>query len=943
VSAGGHAVFKAIADFGQVRREARQTEHSLNSLDRAGNKTSGGFGKLVSGLGAGAGAVVGFTGKLAIAMPLIFGLASGLIAASGGTLALAGSLTAVAGLAVVIPGMLAGMAMAGLSVALAMKDVKTQLGGLLPDLQNLQKSVSGSFWAQAKGPITEMAHTLLPMFSDGLSQLGKSAGNMTADIANSLKKNLTGPVLKQMFDATAKGMENARKGIDPLIHAMTTLGTMGAKYLPALGKGFADLMIKFDAFISKADKDGSLKKWADGGIRVIKQLWSIVKSTVSILMSLFKAAQDAAPPDALEALAETMKKLAGLMKLPAVQDGLKNMFASAYQAMADFKQGLDLLGPALARLGPELAVGLEQSGKILGIIAGFIADIVSQPLFKQGLTDLFTKLTDAVVKLQPALKPLGDLLGTAASFLGDIAFAVGDILGTGIATLAPVFTELLKAVQPLIEPLKKFIKEALKELGPPLMTLAKDVLPQALPLIGKLLPILTELIKLALPVVTEYFKELAKGLKEINDNKEAATTLGTIRDILKDLNGLPAAFAALSFGDKETGLRGIMQFAIDHPEVTVFFDLLFKALKPGDNLAQLIIDVAAAFQNFGTVLGNLSGPGGPVLFIAFLAGLMTNLDLLFGKSAAWKAFWDGLPSPVSLAMALIIASLDINLPSMMQRFVGFFLSGTVSWGVFWDTVAVKTLVGIATIGTKIVLAGPQWAMGIAMSVALMALRFGQTWSLILGMIPGLVAAIGTALLTAFPGVREIVAGWPGQLAQNLLNGVGRLKSSGLSLVMGFAAGITSGTNLALQAALGVAAAVAGAFPNSPAKYGAFSGRGWTPYRGVALVEGFGEGMASRTGYLKKQAAKLVGAAQFDGQGSLSLEARLKNTMALPGGGPKGLGDVLSPVGTATAVTAQKAAAGPTTLIVNNPKPERATDSLPRVVRRLGYVGVGSNA
>lgn len=962
MSAGGHAVFKAVADFGQVRRESRQTERSLKSLDRAGNSTSGRMSGFFGGLGKGAGALVGFTGKIAVALPLIFSMAGALLAATGGSLALAGSLSAVAGLAVVIPGILAGMAMAGLSVALAMKDAKTQLGGLLPDLQKLQKSVSGAFWQQAKKPIEDMAHTLLPMLSSGLTGLGKSMGSMTADLATSLKKHLTGPILKQMFDATGKGIENARKGIDPLVHALTTVGLTGAKYLPALGTHFADMMKKFDAFIQTADKDGSLKRWADGGIRVLKELWSVVKSAMSILKSLFDAAQKASPPDALLFLTGALKDFADVLKRPEVQKGLTAVFKSAYDGMASFKDGLKQLGPALSGLGPALGNGLERSGQILGMIAGFIATIVSQPAFKSGLAYLFDQLAFAFANLQPAMKPIGDMLGHLAPLLGDIAQGAGDILGSGLATLAPILSALFDAVRPLIKPLADFIKDGIKALGPPMLVLAKDVLPQLVPLMAQLLPLLAELVIAAAPVVTEYFKQLAKSLKEINANGGAKDVIASITASVRELNGLPKAFAALSFGDQKTGLQGIMQFAVDHPEVAGFFTALFTALNPGGDLTDKIIAVAAAFQGLGTALNGLSDGTGIGAVAGFVTGAVTNFDTLFGYTDKWNGFWGGLAGTVQANFPVITAAVSIGFGSLGPLFTLFQITTGVGWQSFWTTMptpvtlamsimngsffnglqgmAGKALLGVSLIAVNIATGARSWALNTVIAVAAMAQGFVTGFWNLIRQVPGLVASIGFGLQMAFPGVRGIVANWPFELAQNLMNGIGQLYDSGAALVGSFARGITSGTNLAMQAALAVAAAVSGAFPHSPAKYGPFSGKGWTPYRGIALVEGFGEGMGKRTGYLKKQAAAAMSAAALDGQGSLSLEARLKHTMALPGGGPAGLGDFVSPTGSAAVATTQ---GGASYLIdkveINNPKPERATTSLPNAIRAVAKVGV----
>lgn len=84
---------------------------------------------------------------------------------------------------------------------------------------------------------------------------------------------------------------------------------------------------------------------------------------------------------------------------------------------------------------------------------------------------------------------------------------------------------------------------------------------------------------------------------------------------------------------------------------------------------------------------------------------------------------------------------------------------------------------------------------------------------------------------------------PGRLADALTGQ--SLNSSGQSLINSFAQGISDATEGAVATARGALQRIRNLFPNSPAKEGPFSGRGWTPYSGAATIDGFSEGMASR--------------------------------------------------------------------------------------------------
>ena len=81
---------------------------------------------------------------------------------------------------------------------------------------------------------------------------------------------------------------------------------------------------------------------------------------------------------------------------------------------------------------------------------------------------------------------------------------------------------------------------------------------------------------------------------------------------------------------------------------------------------------------------------------------------------------------------------------------------------------------------------------------------------------------------------------PGRI-QGILGGVS-LYSSGLSMMQGFASGISAGFRSAISAAAAGMSELRSYFPFSPAKKGPFSGSGYTTHSGKALVEDFAKGI-----------------------------------------------------------------------------------------------------
>ena len=117
-------------------------------------------------------------------------------------------------------------------------------------------------------------------------------------------------------------------------------------------------------------------------------------------------------------------------------------------------------------------------------------------------------------------------------------------------------------------------------------------------------------------------------------------------------------------------------------------------------------------------------------------------------------------------------------------------------------------------------------------------------------LPGIVAGFLSSVIGN-------VASWAGQMASqaaqaasnfgsSLIDGlygiVGSAMSAGQAIIQGVIDGITGMIGSAGDAIEGVLSTIASYLPHSPAKRGPFSGKGWTPYSGKAIVQGLAEGI-----------------------------------------------------------------------------------------------------
>lgn len=108
------------------------------------------------------------------------------------------------------------------------------------------------------------------------------------------------------------------------------------------------------------------------------------------------------------------------------------------------------------------------------------------------------------------------------------------------------------------------------------------------------------------------------------------------------------------------------------------------------------------------------------------------------------------------------------------------------------------------------------------------------------------------------GLVQWFQGIPGMIG-NIFSSAGSwLYSAGQAIWNGFINGVESMASNVKNTVQNVLSGIANLFPHSPAKEGPFSGKGWTPYSGAALIDGFAQGALSRAASAKSTIAGVMG-------------------------------------------------------------------------------------
>lgn len=406
-------------------------------------------------------------GSLALAMA---GLAGFGITAVSNLFALISSLAQIGPAALALPGIVGGVGIGvGVMVA-ALKDFNSVFPDVKQSFADMQNLISANFWAEAEGSMRRMIDQLLPQLSAGFGTTATALGGYFSGIADGIRNTLSG-ALGGMFADLATSIQIATGGTGALVGIITTLGTVGAGYLPRLATFFVDITTQFNNFLAGAAADGRLQGWIDTAIEGLKDLGSILFNAGAIIMSIGEAAS-AAGGSGLSILADTMQRVADIVSGPAFQTQLIAVFEAAHRAIGLITSQS---GPAFTglfeQIGNLLTTILPIAGAAIGELLAAVGTALANPALSVGIITVFAAIKDAVTTLAPAFLPISE----------------------AIAALLPVVAALIEAMAPIATVIFVALSQALVDIAPLLLQLIDFLGTQLLNAVNVLAPVITGL------------------------------------------------------------------------------------------------------------------------------------------------------------------------------------------------------------------------------------------------------------------------------------------------------------------------------------------------------------------------------------------------------------------------------------------------------------------
>lgn len=576
-------------------------------------------------------------------------MGAGALYAAGNILSLGSSVVQLTGLFAALPGVFVGFEIASKITGLAFSDMKKAVPDLQKEFQHLKDTIAQNFWSTARQGFEDLfirSHTL----GDQLDITAKSVGGFWGAMTEGMSKGDFAKAMIGDFANLDNGIKTITASSDTFLHIFQTLGEFGSAYIPKLAQGFDNVAARFDAFLTKANADGTLKRWVDNGVESFKGLVSAVTNTSAVIGGLMKAATDAGGAS-LGVFGAAMDRLAKTINSPEVQKNLVELFRGANNAIAAVTQGLGMFLGAIGFLAPALNVVLTDAGKVIQIFLDIFAGVLTNVDVFKGLQDMFSGMVRGIGAFSIVIGPLGDKLGTLFTVVGMVADSLGHVFANALAAVLPVVKTLLTGIEPLIKPLGEITTAIINAIVPALKILVDTAFP---PLIDLLVNVVFPAFQQLIPVLGTTLPPIVAAFSKAIE--ELAPVIGRLIPVVVPIIGhlldigshvIPIVLTAV------TPLVDAFGKFLDAviPIITPILDTVDGFLKMND-AGPILVGIIA-----GLTLGALAF-NGAIGISNFLTGLAEGEMTAFGKAAAGMGFLMDLATGEVTAMDVALGILQ---------------------------------------------------------------------------------------------------------------------------------------------------------------------------------------------------------------------------------------------------------------------------------------------
>lgn len=368
--------------------------------------------------------------------------------------------------ALFLPTLLAGTAGSAVILGRAFVDFKKTFPEIIQFYKDLGNVVSDKVWEKAAAPMRALHDATKGLLTNYVPQWASAWGEALGALTTGIGSGTSLRALEDFLQNSIDGTENATKGWESLGSAIMAMIGAGSSVLPDLGTWFSDIMGDFDKWAKTNTKNGNIERWTREGATALRELGSVMVSTVKIFGNLSGAFKAAGFPGLTElaagmkSLAESTRELSEngefMFTLTAVRDFFKTIGDVAGESLEEaLNNAWLMIGRSLNRLSKPIADVLD------GIFDGFNSD-----KFQHGFETFIDGMGSFLEDIAPGLESLTSDIGT---LLG--------VVGTAGESWGPAFNDMLLMFSSAGDELHPGLIDFIENTGPALQDLVQDITP----------------------------------------------------------------------------------------------------------------------------------------------------------------------------------------------------------------------------------------------------------------------------------------------------------------------------------------------------------------------------------------------------------------------------------------------------------------------------------
>lgn len=475
------------------------------------------------------------------------------------------------------------------------------------------------------------------------------------------------------------------------------------------------------------------------------------------------------------------------------QEEMKRLISDANEYAASIGEASDLSIDSFSDIITAIDL-IQQKQQIAGTTFREAATTIegSLSMAKAAWENWLTGLGDSDADMSQLTENLVTSVETAAS---QVVPRVAEILGTLIGTVPGIVAEVGPVAAQALQDTFTTAAQTLHDMLPQEAQSALDGVVEKFQSSG-----LADAVGNSLSSIADFGAKAADGISQLMESFDESSAMEAAATVIDTVAGFIGHLADQA-GEY---LMPVLEAAGE--ALSAFF--------------QAVADAQVWLEPLATFLGDVLVAALEVVVAAFTFAVDT-VTLLVNAVTEFVNFLMGVPASVQSFVDQVGAFFG-QLPGL----IGGFLAGVTASIGAW----------VAGIVAQAVQAGSQFLSSVGSFFGQLPGQVGGFLSSVIGTVGGWVSSMGGK-------AAEAASTFGSNLINGLMGIVGQAQSAGSAIVQGLIDGIMGMIGAAGDAIGSVVDRIASFLPHSPAKRGPFSGKGWTPYSGRAIVHGLAEGIA----------------------------------------------------------------------------------------------------